>query len=119
MSSAIASLTTINSREEKLFVDIGETTVCSGLAYLGAKTLTVINPMSAAIFMGSVWGISAIARRIFKNSPNKDGIVFAFNLGALIVVASSVGITFLNGLLIEAITLLALGSLKYLHRNIL
>ena len=120
--SSIASLTTLytaNRREEILLAEIGHTTVCSGLAYLAAKTLTVINPMSAAIFMGVVVGITVIANRIFKNSPNKDVIVIAFNIGAMFVVAYSVGITFFNGLLIEGITMLALGSLIYLHRNIL
>ncbi|NGX50016.1 MAG: hypothetical protein K940chlam5_01626 [Candidatus Anoxychlamydiales bacterium] len=117
--SSIASLTTLNRREEILLAEIGHTTVCSGLAYLAAKTFTAINPMSAAIFMGVVVGITVIANRIFKNSPNKDVIVIAFNIGAMFVVAYSVGITFINGLLIEGITILALGSLKYLHRNIL
>ena len=117
--SVLTSLGSFDSREEKLLVDIGETTLRSGIAYLGAIALKIINPMSAAVYMGSVWGINAIANRIFKNSPNQAGIVFAFHIGAMFVVAYSVGITLLNAVLIEGITILALISLKYLHRNIL
>ncbi|NGX32115.1 MAG: hypothetical protein K1060chlam4_00155 [Candidatus Anoxychlamydiales bacterium] len=117
--SGLSVLRGTDGREEKFFRDIGETTVCSALAYLGAKTLTVINPISAAVFMGSVWGINKIANRIFKRSPNINKIVLAISIGSIVVVAYSVGITFFNGLLIVGITTLALGSLKYLHRNIL
>ncbi|NGX32721.1 MAG: hypothetical protein K1060chlam4_00771 [Candidatus Anoxychlamydiales bacterium] len=117
--SGLSVLRSIDKSEAKFFADVGESTVCSGLAYLGAKVLTVINPISAAIFMGSVWGINKIANRIFQRSPNVDKIVLALSLGSIVVVAYAVGITFFNGLLIEGITMLALGSLKYLHRNIL
>ena len=97
--SGLPVLRSYDRLEEKLLVDIGETTLRSGIAYLGAIALKIINPMSAAIYMGSVWGVNAIAYRIFKNSPNQTGIVLAFHIGAMFVVAYSVGITLLNAVL--------------------
>lgn len=117
MASA-SLITTLTRREEKIFANIGETAVCGGLAYLGTKLVsTTILPRTASIYMAAVWGIYKIAEMIFKNSSNKDSILFAVHLSSMFVVAYSVGITFLNGLLIEAITVVALACVKYLHRN--
>lgn len=109
--------------EKKLLENIGEITVSSALAYLGAKIISAIKPAmaiapaSAAVYMSTVWAVTTIADRIFTYSPDKNGIVLAFHVAAMFTAAYSAGITFINGLVVEGITLISYAILKYLYNN--
>lgn len=113
---------TLSSKELAIYSTIGQVTVTSCIGYLAAKIFTVINPMTAAIYIGTFVTITALAAMIFKNSPKKEEILNKFAWAAIpiswAITNNFMPIAFLHTLVIHIISTAAMSVFHYLKENI-
>lgn len=105
-------------RQVNLEINVGKVSIVTILAYIGARSITVINPVSAAIYTASASVIYLLGQVVFKNSPNIKNINIGIIIGAWVVCSYVAGITLLNALVINAIVIVVREAFEFLNRNI-